>query len=617
MKRRNERIDDDKPREAGATFPNSSQRSLVEIAEAARSTIHHPTAAQRRLLRQLEHQAHRLGEQVFQLAVLGQFKRGKSSLLNALIGQPLLSAGVLPLTSVPTFLTAGTDLRIRLTSLSGGREERKVATIDELAKEIAAATTEEQNPRNEKRVRRVDVGLRESPWLEDVTLVDTPGIGSTQTYNTDAAYAVLPECDAALFVCSIDPPITEVELGYLSRICQTVPRVIVVLNKIDLVDEEDREKARAFLASIIAERPEAQIDRRIFPVSARQALAARRSGDDAALEASGLLELERHLRADLIERKRQILASSIANKMAVITHAFAADTAMMVSALSLPLSELDAKAAAFAQAAMDFERERVGLEDTFNGEWRRAAARLDGLCETVGERAQKQLDAVIISLGDKDIVENGRSIVGAAMTEIFDREFTALATTVESELAITVEGQQKRYRDLAARVGEAAGTLLDVPMPPAVPDDWVRIKRDFHWLSERRTENIGSLTMDGLARLLPAALRRRRQRKQFREAVANALMRNLSDLNWEMRQNIDDSFRGLLAAARAAVEISLSSTRELLGIVRERRRLEGVSMEQEIEAAKTAERRIAELDAELGRYREQFREGGSLALNAS
>ncbi|MFD2031443.1 dynamin family protein [Ancylobacter dichloromethanicus] len=153
---------------------------------------------------------------------------------------------------------------MRVKYLGGHTEAQEFANFEELAAAITGVTTEDHNPHNVKGLERVDVGVPSNQWLGDITLIDTPGIGSTHAHNTDAAHAVLPQCDAALFVLSVDPPITEVEVEYLATICRTVSRIIVVLNKVDLVERRDQDKALAFLSSVLSRQPEPQLDHRIF-----------------------------------------------------------------------------------------------------------------------------------------------------------------------------------------------------------------------------------------------------------------------------------------------------------------------------------------------------------------
>lgn len=527
--------------------------------------------------------------------MLGQFKRGKSTLLNAFVGYPLLSAGVLPLTAVPTFLSRSPTPQMRLKHVSGAEQKIEGASLEALAAEIAAATTEEQNPRNKKELQRVDVAIPSSPWLDGLTLIDTPGVGSTYVHNTETAHGALPECDAALFVCSVDPPITEVELHYLAAICRTASRVIVVLNKIDLTEDDDNERAAAFLSSVLAQQGHSQIDPRIFPISARLALAARSRGDCEALRASGLLELEQYIRSELVSQKRKFLTTSIAKKMSDIVDVLQIGAAMIVRALTIPLAELDEKIGFFEAASGEFQRERTDLEDLLTGEWRRALVRLDHLCDEADTRASREIGPLLEKLGESAQPQAVRSEIESAMTGVFDREFSAIAATVDRELAHTIEVHQQSYRALAVRVGQTAAALLNIAPPAAAPGEWFHVEREPYWIGHVQVESLTSLTVDGVARLLPRKLRERRQLAKLRAAVKKAVTRNISDLHWTMRQNIDDSFPRLLASSNEMVETSISSTNGLLKMARERRRSEDASVHQQIESARRSQCRLVEL----------------------
>jgi ribosome biogenesis GTPase A len=220
---------------------------LSEVLDEVASCISAPFGNQAKIAERLNALRHRLAIERFQLAVLGQFKRGKSTVLNALLGKSVLPIGVVPVTAIPTFLEPATDLKTRVTYLSGKAEEFDAKSTELLREKLTVFVTEEANPRNALNVARVDVFLPAELLERGVILIDTPGVGSTHQHQTAMADAVLPECDAALFVVSADPPITEVEIEYLARIRQTVARLIVVLNKIDAIEPHDREKAATFL----------------------------------------------------------------------------------------------------------------------------------------------------------------------------------------------------------------------------------------------------------------------------------------------------------------------------------------------------------------------------------
>jgi hypothetical protein len=155
------------------------------------------------------------------VAVLGQFKSGKSSLLNALIGNDLLPVGVTAVTAVITRLVAGNSVSVRITELDG-----KVQSVT--PERIGEFVSETDNPANCRKVSAVDVetpALLEWPGLR---LVDTPGLGSTIGHNTSVTKDWLPHVAAALVVSS-DPPLSEDDCRLIAEVRQLAPHVWITL----------------------------------------------------------------------------------------------------------------------------------------------------------------------------------------------------------------------------------------------------------------------------------------------------------------------------------------------------------------------------------------------------
>ena len=230
----------------------------------------------------------RLDEGSFHLAVLGQFKRGKSTLLNALLGEAVLPSSVVPLTAIPTRIRSGPVRHVRV-DFSDGKSDEVSAVPDAaaLAAVLARYVTEEANPGNRLAVAEVEV-LHPSPALaHGVVLIDTPGIGSTYAHNTATTMAFLAECDAALFLVSADPPITAVEVAFLREVQERVPRLFFLLNKVDYLSDDEAVAATGFLRRVLAEQAGLPPHVPVYPVSARRGLAARERGDEAEWRASG------------------------------------------------------------------------------------------------------------------------------------------------------------------------------------------------------------------------------------------------------------------------------------------------------------------------------------------
>jgi len=164
------------------------------------------------------------------VVVLGQFKRGKSSLINALLVEDILPTGRLPLTGVMTRIAFG-ERSATVHYLDGHAEPVNL-------RDLATFVTEENNPKNARGVAKVDVTLPVA-MLREMTLVDTPGIASTFEHNTQTAREASERADLGIFVTGPEPPLTNEEVTFLRYVRDLADRVIVVLAKIDLVEEAE------------------------------------------------------------------------------------------------------------------------------------------------------------------------------------------------------------------------------------------------------------------------------------------------------------------------------------------------------------------------------------------
>jgi ribosome biogenesis GTPase A len=338
--------------EPAQTHPDApTSRDLIQILRDANAYVATPSANQAKILERLDSLRERLATERFQLAVLGQFKRGKSTLLNALLGQSVLPIGVVPVTAIPTFLESAATPRIRVTHVSGKVEEFEPTSTEALREKLTAFVTEEANPRNILNVARIDAFLPAELLERGVVLVDTPGVGSTHRHQTAAADAILPECDAALFVVSADPPITQIEIEYLARIRQTVARLIVVLNKIDIVEAHEREKAATFLRDALVDHAGLDPFTPIFRLSARDALRAKESDDPEAFKSSGFVDLEKHLIQFLASEKCETLNAAVARKAAALVAQLKLETEIALKSLRLPVEDLERRMDTFDAAA--------------------------------------------------------------------------------------------------------------------------------------------------------------------------------------------------------------------------------------------------------------------------
>jgi hypothetical protein len=211
--------------------------------------------------------AQRVAEGRFYVACVGQFKRGKSTLLGALLGERILPTGVLPVTTLPTVVRYGKSRSARV-RFQGGNWK------DIAPEELTQYVSEENNPGNAKGVVGVEV-FSPSPLLADgMSFVDTPGLGSIFAENTAATQAFVPHIDAAIVVVGADPPIAGEEVKLVEEVGKQVRNLVVVLNKADKTSDSDREIAKSFTYRVL----EARLNRpigTIYEISAEEHLEKR------------------------------------------------------------------------------------------------------------------------------------------------------------------------------------------------------------------------------------------------------------------------------------------------------------------------------------------------------
>jgi len=240
----------------------------------------------------------RLAEDRFNLVVAGRFSRGKSTLMNAILGVDRLPTGILPLTSVITSVAYSSreDVQIEFEEGRFGYE----IPMSELADYI----TERGNPGNVKRIAQARLGLPVELLRRGFYFVDTPGLGSAIAENARTTETFLPEADALLMVSGYDAPLSDDEVRIARTLARLNRRLFFVLNKQDVVSEGERHEVYDYVQGRLAQIFDGTLPR-IFSVSARDALESKLAADRARLVASGVPALEKELTRFLIEDKNE------------------------------------------------------------------------------------------------------------------------------------------------------------------------------------------------------------------------------------------------------------------------------------------------------------------------
>jgi GTPase Era involved in 16S rRNA processing len=183
-------------------------------------------------------------DRLIDVAILGQFKSGKSSFLNSLIGKPVLPVGVIPVTTTITRLKYGEKERAIVRHYDGRQAEVDIG-------EVGKFTSEAQNPANEKNVEMVDIELPSLEKYAGLRLVDTPGLGSIFKYHIETSEHWLPEVGTALLAVSSDRPLAEDDLQLLRELRTHTPKIVLLLTKVDLLSQEQQKEVVHFFRTVL------------------------------------------------------------------------------------------------------------------------------------------------------------------------------------------------------------------------------------------------------------------------------------------------------------------------------------------------------------------------------
>ncbi len=538
--------------------------ALVDQLDEANGVVESSIGASSPLCTRLLALRDRVQHERLQIAVIGQFKRGKSTFVNALIGAPLLPTAVVPLTAIGTFIGWRNEPLIQVQFMDGRPVEHFHAReVEDIRKILSRFVTEEENRKNRLGIERVDL-FYPAPILADGTiLIDTPGIGSTFTHNTEAALRLIPECDASLVVLSSDPPITETELAYLHRLKSKIGRMFFVVNKTDYLTSDEQRDVTGFLRKVLTDESLIKPGAPIFGVSARLGLSAKQSGDHDALKRSGMAEVEDQLVRYLATEKTQSLDDAIRRKAADVLSLASDEVELRAKALRMPLEQLEQKSSAFAEALRSIEAQRPTIGDLLRGDRRRLVDDLETRIKGLREDASSRLVQVIddsLSYSEAAWEEGVKSALSVAIEVLFSKAGENFIGTFSRQVGDVLANHQRRVDALVDQVRGTAAEMFDVMFASEAEPEAFRLAQEPYWVTER----INSMIIPDFSRLidrfLPTGLRRRRRRGRIIEETNELILRNAESLRWAILRGLDESFRAAAAQLEARLDDAITAT---------------------------------------------------------
>lgn len=492
----------------------------------------------------------RIAEGRFYVACVGQFKRGKSSLLNALVGREILPVGVLPVTSVPTVLRYGERLGARVRFAGDSWRDIRPQLL-------TAYVSEERNSENKIGVQAVEVFVPSPLLSSGMCLVDTPGIGSVFAANTTVTREFVPHVDAAIVVLGADPPISGEELALVEEVARHVTRLFFVLNKADRLPPEESAEAARFTERILRER----LGKSAGPVlllSATECLQCGPTRDWETLERS-LEHLARESGAGLVRAAEERAITRLLGRLL-------AEIGEQRDALVRPVSESERRIAALSASVAEAKRSMADLGYLLMAEVDRLTNRFmadrEAFLQAAPQAADRELARFLDTPAPDGDSRSLRSRARDAAVDIARRQLDAWLLTEQPAAEALYRGAAERFLVLGnefLRRFLACGELGPETFPAELgPEAGFRVKSGLYYtdLLSVAQASVLSLVLD-LFRTRPGL--RRAVGRDTAAYIERLLYVNSARIQNDLIERVRESRRRLEAEIRARLSEAVRS----------------------------------------------------------
>jgi hypothetical protein len=419
----------------------------VELAAKAATAYQRPDLAAR-----ARQALQRLHNPRVRVLVVGEFKQGKSMLVNALLNAPICPIDDDISTSVPTVVRYGDTPSVTLVRAArhsgedDEREERTQVPVEKLADYVSEAG----NPGNHAGLKYAEVGVPRHILADGLELVDTPGVGGLGSVHGSATMAMLPSADAILLVSDAAAEYSRPELDFLRQAGRICPNVACVVTKIDLYPQWQRitELDRGHLASV-------EIDAELLPTSSVLRLHAVQAEDRQLNVESGFPALVSFLRDRVVGQSERLANRSAANDVVTIAGQLAAGMRAELAATEDPGET--------RRLMAELERAKTRATDLRHTSSRWHQVLNDGIADLNADVDHDLRDRM------RNIVREGEKIIdGVDPGKVWDQFALQVEDQAAAAAAANFLWASERARWLAGQVAElfaedGARSLPDLP----------------------------------------------------------------------------------------------------------------------------------------------------------
>ena len=535
--------------------------------------------AQKNIITELQDIEKKLLENRFHLVVIGQFKRGKSTFINSIIGEKLLPTSVVPLTSIITILRYGEKQRINVILNDD-------SVIEIKREELTDWVTEEGNPKNKKNVKEVQI-YYPSDYLKDgICLIDTPGVGSIFQNNTEVTYGYLSKIDAAIFLVSADPPISQSELSFLKDVSSHVEKIFFVLNKIDYLDNKELEESlnftkRAVQDTLGLENPT------IYPISAKLALKGGMSNDETLIKKSKIKEFNKVLNDFLLKAKGHIVLKKAISDISSIIAKQELAFELESKAISAPLDILEDKIKKFNKKMEDIRQDKEDTYYYFEGEIKRVIDILDRDLTRLKENSIKNLLSYADELHNihsnkpvSQYVKDIEASIDKEIIKIFDEWIPKEEERLNKEYARVSQRFSERTNEIIDAILDLSEDLFEIKIDRVKIDEKIEQDSSFYYMLGEPPKFFGvESAFDFFSkRLFPAKFSKNFALKDIKKKIPekvdktcgrvrwdfmDRVRKSFMDFRWELNKKIEATEENITKAISRAIELRKKSAEEI------------------------------------------------------
>lgn len=512
----------------------------------------------------------KLQQEKLYLVVVGLFKRGKSSVINAILGKPLAPVAVTPVTAIITLFEYNNQNSYAAIRYKDGRiEERQID-------EVGGYVNEDENPANEKQVQVVSI-FDNAPILKLVSLVDTPGIGSSFEHNTATTLQFIPKIDAALFLLSADMPISSLDSDFLKELKKAVPKIVFVMNKKDLLNEKDYKKLLRHNSQIIATLMDLPVEQINFiAVSARE--------HEQGNKESGIEQLIGEIQSIATHEKTDLLQKAIIKRYRWLHQQLLMQMKLKSDSLLMPIHELKLKQDKLNTSILLMQDQQDEFESIIKSKISILQAQVDTIVRNESSLIKNEIFKTLDNqknILSPDVLLTMQKTLDKLLIDRFGSIKEALELQTKEQFKSLLKQYSVRSQTFLNELASHLHSLLGISFDMIADRFDLDVYTSFYLTLDSGTGTVyhGNAV---LHKLLPIASREKKLLRKLKEHYSNLIIRNNASIAYDLTYKIQESFRKFTYDLNNRLKELLISIREIIENTIEQKEKTESTIEQEV-----------------------------------